>query len=158
MLKAGSFLYVLRSDWVWEFVWTNQNVQKVSRLSCKIEQHSKGLMKDIIEYPDFEKLDLRVGKITAAEVPAWSKKLMQFTVDFGEEIGTKTILSGIQAWYTPADFIGKNFPFVVNLAERKMGEGVSQGMMIMADGKVDGEDHPIVFPLPDTATPGTVIR
>lgn len=115
-------------------------------------------MKDIIEYPDFEKLDLRVGKITAAEVPAWSKKLMQFTVDFGEEIGTKTILSGIQAWYTPADFIGKNFPFVVNLAERKMGEGVSQGMMIMADGKVDGEDHPIVFPLPDTATPGTVIR
>lgn len=115
-------------------------------------------MKATIEYADFDKLDLRVGKITAAEAPEWSKKLLQFTVDFGTEIGTKTILSGIRSWYTPEEFIGKNFPFVINLAERKMGEGVSQGMMIMADGMVNGEEHPIVFPLPDTAEPGTVIR
>jgi len=115
-------------------------------------------MKPTIEYTDFEKLDLRAGLITAAEVPTWSKKLMQFTVDFGEEIGTKTILSGIQAWYKPEDFIGKRFPFVANLAERKMSEGVSQGMMIMADGNVDGEARPIVVPLPDNVEPGTVIR
>jgi len=115
-------------------------------------------MKATIEYADFDKLDLRVGLVTAAEVPTWSKKLMQFTVDFGPEIGTKTILSGIQAWYTPEEFIGKRFPFVVNLAERKMGEGVSQGMMIMADGMIDGQEHPIVLPLPETAEPGTVIR
>jgi methionyl-tRNA synthetase len=115
-------------------------------------------MKPTIEYADFEKLDIRVGVILAADVPTWSKKLMEFTVDFGPEIGEKTILSGIQAWYTPEDFVGKRFPFIVNLAERKMGEGVSQGMMIMADGKIDGEDHPIVCPLPDTAEAGTVIR
>lgn len=115
-------------------------------------------MKATVEYADFDKLDLRVGKVVAAEAPSWSRKLIQFTVDFGEEIGTKTILSGIQAWYSPEEFVGKAFPFIVNLAERKMGEGVSQGMMIMADGKVDGEDHPIVFPLPESITPGTVIR
>lgn len=115
-------------------------------------------MKPTIEYPDFEKLDLRVGLILEATVPSWSKKLMEFKVDFGAEVGTKTILSGIQAWYTPEDFLGNRFPFIVNLAERKMGEGVSQGMMIMADGKVGDEERPIVFPLPENIEAGTVIR
>lgn len=115
-------------------------------------------MKATIEYPDFEKLDIRVGLILEATVPTWSKKLMEFVVDFGEEIGKKTILSGIQAWYTPADFVGKKFPFIVNLAERKMGDGVSQGMMIMADGKIGDEARPIVCPLPEVIEAGTVIR
>lgn len=111
-----------------------------------------------ITYDDFAKLDLRVGKVVAATIPAWSKKLIELTVEFGPELGQKTIFSGVQAWYQPADFIDKHFPFIINLAERKMGEGVSQGMMLMADGEVDGQPHPIIFPVPLTATPGTVIR
>lgn len=115
-------------------------------------------MKPTIEYTDFEKLDIRVGVITAAEAPEWSQKLMQFTVDFGEEVGTKTVLSGIKKWYQPEEFIGKRYPFIINLAERKMGQGVSQGMMLMADGMIDGEEHPIVAPLSDQIAAGTVIR
>jgi methionyl-tRNA synthetase len=115
-------------------------------------------MKPTIEYPDFEKLDIRIGKVIAAEVPTWSNKLIQFRVDFGEEIGQKTILSGIQKWYTPEDFLNKNFPFIVNLAERKMGEGISQGMMIMADTNLDPEGHPVVLPLSESILPGTIIR
>ncbi|SRR5258708_2793534 len=114
-------------------------------------------MKPTISYEDFDKLEFRVGKVVEAIVPDWSKKLLQFTVDFGPEIGTKTILSGIQKWYVPADFLNKHFPFIVNLAERKMGEGVSQGMMIMADSTGD-DGHPIILSLPETITPGTVIR
>ena len=115
-------------------------------------------MKTTIEYSDFEKLDIRVGAITAAEAPEWSPKLLQFTVDFGAEIGTKVILSGIKKWYSPEVFIGKKYPFIVNLAERKMGQGVSQGMMLMADAVVDGEELPTVTALPDQIEPGTVIR
>lgn len=115
-------------------------------------------MKSTIEYADFEKLDIRVGLITAAEAPEWSPKLLQFTVDFGAEIGIKTILSGIKKWYSPETFVGKKYPFIINLAERKMGQGVSQGMMLMADGIVDGEEHPTVTALPDQIEPGTVIR
>jgi methionyl-tRNA synthetase len=115
-------------------------------------------MKSTIEYSDFEKLDIRIGKIVAAEAPAWSNKLLQFTVDFGVEIGQKTILSGIRKWYTVEDFVDKNFPFVINLAERKMGEGVSQGMMIMADSNLDPEGQPVVLPLDATLAPGTIIR
>lgn len=115
-------------------------------------------MKPTIEYPDFEKLDLRVGLITAAEAPEWSPKLLQFTVDFGAEIGSKTILSGVRKWYSPEEFVGKKYPFIINLAERKMGQGVSQGMMLMADGMKDGEEHPIVVAFPEDVEPGTIIR
>lgn len=111
-------------------------------------------MKPIIEYSDFEKLDIRVGLISAAIAPEWSKKLLQFTVDFGAEIGEKTILSGIKEWYPPEFFVGKRYMFVVNLAERKMGEGVSQGMMIMADGA----DQPVPFALEPAVAVGTVVR
>jgi methionyl-tRNA synthetase len=111
-------------------------------------------MKPTITYPDFDKLDLRVGKVTAAEAPAWSEKLLQFTVDFGEEIGEKTILSGVKAWFSPDDFVGNHYAFVVNLAERKMGEGVSQGMMLMADEN----GTPIPFAITSDVKPGQIIR
>jgi len=111
-------------------------------------------MKPSITYEDFDKLDLRIGRIIEAEAPEWSQKLLKFTVDFGAEIGQKTILSGIKTWYRPEDFVGKAFVFVVNLAERKMGESVSQGMMIMADG----EAQPLPFALPEPSVPGTVVR
>lgn len=111
-------------------------------------------MKPTIEYSDFEKLDIRVGKVVEAAAPEWSKKLLQFTVDFGAEIGTKTILSGIKEWYSPDDFVGNSYMFIVNLAERKMGDGVSQGMMMMADG----EGQPVPFVLTPAVEPGTVVR
>lgn len=111
-------------------------------------------MKQTIQYSDFEKLDLRVGRIISAEAPEWSEKLLQFTVDFGPEIGEKIILSGIKQWYSPAEFIGKSYIFVVNLAERKMGPGVSQGMMIMADA----EEKPTVVLVPSEVAAGTVVR
>ncbi len=111
-------------------------------------------MKPVIEYPDFEKMDIRVGTIIAAIAPEWSRKLLQFTVNFGEEIGERTIMSGISAWYSPEEFIGNNYQFIVNLAERKMGEGVSQGMMLMADG----EEKPTPISVSSLIAPGTIIR
>lgn len=116
-------------------------------------------MKPTIEYLDFEKLDLRVGEVMAVELPDWSNKLVQLTVDFGVEIGQKTILSGIKKWYTEEDFLHKKFPFVVNLAERKMGQAVSQGMMVMADvGSEDPDAKPVICPLPAEIPVGSVIR
>ena len=110
-------------------------------------------MKDIIEYPDFAKLDIRIGEITEVKVPEWSRKLLELTVNFGEEIGERTILSGIRNWYTPEDFEGKKAMFIVNLAERKMGEGVSQGMMLMADES----EKPLPLFVPESAALGTVV-
>lgn len=109
-------------------------------------------MKPTISYDDFDKIDIRIGTILAATNPDWSKKLLRFEVDFGEE-GKRIIFSGIKTWYTPEDFIGKQFPFLLNLAPKKMGEEESQGMMLMADG-----EKPIVFHLNETVQTGAIVR
>lgn len=110
--------------------------------------------KTSIEFADFAKIELRVGRVLKVTEPDWSHKLLELTVDFGPEIGQRTILSGVKAWYTPADLEQKLFPFVVNLAERKMGQGVSQGMMLMADQ----DDRAIALPLPEELVPGALLR
>lgn len=112
-------------------------------------------MKPTISFEDFRKLDLRVGKVLEAFVPAWSQKAIQFKIDFGQEIGEKTILAGVKNDFPPEHFLGKSFVFVANLAEKKMGESVSQGMMLMA---VDGADKPTLVEVNNTVKPGTVIR
>lgn len=111
-------------------------------------------MKAAIEYQDFEQLDLRVGKVAAASAPDWSQTLLELKVDFGQEIGRRTILAGVKDYYSPEELEGNNYLFVVNLAEKKMGPGVSQGMILMAD--VEGE--PRKFELPDELEAGNVVR
>jgi len=111
-------------------------------------------MKDVVGYEDFVKLDIRVGEIVEAEAPEWSEKLLQFMVDFGEEIGKRTILSGIKQWYQPEEFVGKKGVFVVNLAPKKMGPSESEGMWIMSDT----EDKPIPIMVDGSIGVGTVVR
>lgn len=110
-------------------------------------------MKPTITYADFEKLDIRIGTIVSASSPDWSKKLLRFEVDFGE-IGTRVIFSGIKSWYSPEEFVGKQFPFLINLEPKKMGEEESQGMMIMADG----QEKPVIFSLSNLVSSGTIVR
>lgn len=111
-------------------------------------------MKDLIGYGDFEKLDIRAGKIVAASAPEWSEKLIRYEIDFGEELGQKVLFSGIRRWYTPEELVGKTIPVIVNLEPKKMGDEVSQGMVIMADG----DDAPKLLFLDSDIVPGTVIR
>jgi len=111
-------------------------------------------MKPIIEFSDFEKLDLRVGKILEASEPEWSNKLIEMKIDFGAQIGMRTIFAGIRKFVSASDLVGKKYVFIVNLAERKLGEGTSQGMMLVAG---DETNH---FPLTvsDMIAEGAQIR
>ncbi len=97
-------------------------------------------MKDLIDYQLFDRLDIRVGRVVEAKSPDWSEKLLEFMVDFGPEIGRRTIFAGIKKDYNPEFFKDRMYIFVVNLAEKKMGQGVSQGMMLMVD---DSKPYPI---------------
>lgn len=110
-------------------------------------------MAETIQFNDFLKVEMRVGIITEVKVPDWSEKLLEFRVNFGQEIGEKTIFSGVKKWYGETDFLNKKFPFVVNLAERKMGPAVSQGMMMM----VDNQDKPLLINLDDQAELGAIL-
>ena len=85
-------------------------------------------IKELITFDDFEKLDIRVGTITAVAEVAKSRKLMKLTVDFGDHV--RSILAGIkQERENPFEIEGKQALFVVNLPEQKMAGEVSQGML-----------------------------
>ena len=89
-------------------------------------------LKPEIAFPDFEKLDLRVGKVLSCEIVPKSSKLLKFELDAGG-LGKRTIFSGIRGAYPdPSALVGKEVVFVANLAPRKMSVGVSEGMILFA--------------------------
>jgi methionyl-tRNA synthetase len=106
-----------------------------------------------ISFDDFSKVDLRIGKIVACSKVEKSKKLLQLTVDIGEE-KPRNIFSGIAQYFAPEDLVGKLTVVVANLAPRKMTFGVSEGMLLSAS---DASDKPeglyLLTPFPG-AKPG----
>ena len=88
--------------------------------------------KAFIEFADFEKLDLRVGIILAAEQHPNADKLLRFDVDLGED-RPRQICSGIAAHFKPEDLIGKKVVVVANLPPRKLRGLESQGMILTAE-------------------------
>ena len=113
---------------------------------------------DLISHKDFQKVDIRVGTVVEAVVPPWSHWVMKLVVDFGDEIGKRTIFAGIMHFFKPAELVGRQMPFVVNLEPKKIGpEGDdSQGMMMAAEGKLKKtimvgdeqiEEQPMLFKL-----------
>ncbi len=92
--------------------------------------------KDIIEFDDFMKIDIRTGTILEAEKVAKTKKLLKLTVDTG--IDKRTVVSGIAGYYKPEDIVGQKVNILVNLAPRKLRGIESQGMILMAEDR-DGK-------------------
>ncbi|WP_038793252.1 methionine--tRNA ligase, partial [Burkholderia pseudomallei] len=85
----------------------------------------------IISIDDFAKIDLRIAKIVACQAVEGSDKLLQLTLDVGEE-RTRNVFSGIKSAYRPEQLVGKLTVMVANLAPRKMKFGLSEGMVLAA--------------------------
>ncbi|MDD6154607.1 MAG: methionine--tRNA ligase [Eubacteriales bacterium] len=88
-------------------------------------------LKDPIVFDDFEKIDLRVGKILKAEKHPNADRLLVFQVKMGTE--TRQIISGVADYFKPEDMVGKNVVVVANLKPRKIRGLESKGMIIYAD-------------------------
>ena len=87
--------------------------------------------KDYIEFDEWEKLDIRVGKVLECEPVKKSKKLLRFTLEVGSE--KRQILSGISQFHKPEELICKNVIFIANLKPRKMMGLESFGMILSAE-------------------------
>jgi len=86
-----------------------------------------------INFSDFQKVDLRVGRITNVEdVPGAKKPLWKLTVDIGE-VGTRTIVAGIRAFYDTDALVDSNIVVVVNLKPRNLAGILSEGMLLAAE-------------------------
>lgn len=86
---------------------------------------------DFINIDDFTKIDLRIGLVKACKAVEGSTKLLQLTVDLGED-KPRNIFSGISAHYKPEQLSGQFVVVVANLAPRKMKFGISEGMVLCA--------------------------
>ncbi len=114
-----------------------ERVTKGESLFPRIEEDLKKEEKEKMEgsntitYEEFQKLDLRVAKILAAENIKKSEKLLKLRVDVGEE---RTLVAGIAKAYKPEDLVGKTIIIVANLQPTKLMGVESQGMLLAADG------------------------
>lgn len=92
-----------------------------------------------INFEDFKKVDIRIGRIILAEKVEGSDKLMKLEVDFGKtESGEKIqkqIIAGIAQFYESENLIGKECPFAYNLAPRTLKGLESQGMILCPSGE-----------------------
>ena len=105
-----------------------------------------------IAYDDFQKLDLRVAKVTAAERVPKADKLLKLTLDVGGD--QRTVVSGIAPAYAPEQMVGKTVIYLANLAPRKIRGVLSQGMILAAGG----DEVLALSGLDRDVPPGTPIR
>lgn len=109
--------------------------KKIAELDAEREAEEETIeiapYKDYIEFDEWEKLDIRVGKVIECEAVPKSKKLLRFTLEVGSE--KRQILSGISQFHDPDELIGKNVLFIANLKPRKMMGLESCGMILSAE-------------------------
>ncbi len=113
---------------------------------------------ETISIDDFAKIDLRVALIVDCKAVEGSDKLLQLTLDVGEE-KTRNVFSGIKSAYLPEDLVGKLTVMVANLAPRKMKFGLSEGM-VLAASSADEKAEPGLYILEphSGAKPGMRVR
>ena len=92
-------------------------------------------MKSMVTLEDFNRLDIRIGKVLSVEKVPDAEKLLKFIFDLGEE--KRQIIAGMAEFYSePSILEGKEMPLLLNIEPRTFRGQVSEGMIIAAD--VDG--------------------
>lgn len=89
----------------------------------------------MINFDDFSKLDLRIGKILEIEVHPDAEKLYLLKVDIGEK--TISLVAGMKPFYSSEDLLGKLIVVLVNLEPRNIRGFLSEGMLLAAQSKDD---------------------
>lgn len=110
-------------------------------------------IKPVVSYDDFEKLDIRVGKIITCERVKKANKLLKFTLDDGSG-KERTIVSGIAKFYNPEDLVGKSVCFIANFEPRKLMGVTSEGMILSA---VDFDESLSVITTSKDVKPGSQV-
>jgi tRNA-binding protein len=108
-----------------------------------------------ISWPDFEKVDLRVGVVTdARDFPEARKPAYRLWIDFGPDLGVKRSSAQITAHYAAADLIGRRVVAVVNFAPKQIGPFVSEVLVV---GAYDERGEVVLLNVDQPVAPGSKI-
>jgi methionyl-tRNA synthetase len=107
-----------------------------------------------ISIDDFTKVDLRIARIVDATHVEGAEKLLQLTLDIGED-KPRNVFAGIKSAYDPASLKGRLTVMVANLAPRKMKFGMSEGMVLAASDERGG---PFILSPDSGAEPGMRVK
>ena len=110
-----------------------KQVQKLldTKKANEASEYKAAPIKPSIQFPEFEKIDIRVGTILECIKVPKADKLLQFLIDDG--ISKRTIISGIAQWYKPEELVGRQVCFIANLEPRKLRGIESCGMLLSAE-------------------------
>lgn len=161
-MKAGHFNLVVAGHQIdtlpilFEKITDEMIDAQVSKLNAS-KAHQTSIpanpLKENISFDDFQKMDVRVVKILAAEAVPKTKKLLKLRVDTG--FGERTVVSGIAEYYKPDELTGKSVLFLANLAPREIKGITSEGMILMAENN-QGE---LSFMMPEkNMNPGDSVK
>jgi len=106
-----------------------------------------------ISFEEFQKIDIRIGKIINANQISGSKNLIKILVDFGDI--KKQSVSGLLQWYKPEDLVNKMCVFIINLKTRKVMGIESQCMILAAE---DNSGNVVVLQPEKEVASGSRIR
>lgn len=101
------------------------------------EAKAKLAKEDLIEFDEFKKVTMKVGKVVSCETHPNANKLLKFQIDLGNE--TRQIISGLASYYEPSELIGRHVQVVCNLQPVKLRGEMSEGMLLTtdtSDGKI----------------------
>lgn len=116
------------------------------------------MIKDIIEFADFEKVDIRVGRVTRVEdFPEARKPAFKLWIDFGSEIGIKQSSAQIGKHQTKEDLLKRQVICVVNFAPKQIGPFRSEVLTLgVEDGSGDANQWVILTPFKDVPEGGMI--
>ena len=125
-----------------------EQLDKLARIKKHNESAAAGLepAKNQVTYDEFNKMDIRIGKILSAEKVPKTDKLLKLTIDTG--LDTRTVVSGIAEFFKPEDLPGKQVCLLANLAPRNIKGIESHGMILLAE-EPDGK---LIFVVPEAGT------
>jgi len=109
-----------------------------------------------ISIDEFFKIELRVGRVLAAEAVPKSRKLIKIQLDTGD--GERQVLAGILGAYQPEDLVGRTVVFVANLKPANLAGLESNGMILAASGPDGGKPVLLTVEDPGAAPPGSQVR
>ncbi len=106
-----------------------------------------------ISFEEFSRVQLKIGKVIQSETMPGMKKVFKATIDLGTE--QREIAVGGALHYKPEDFVGRLVVVCTNLEPRKIGNIVSRGMLLAADGP---EGRPVFLTITEDIPPGAPIH